>query len=392
MSIVSELFEQIVRRLDDAADTLSSAGYGDLAADLLELGDQFRNLIALGDDLSDASLTEDLNAEFRAVVNSVIGLVAGGVIAVAATGPLLALASISATGFTVAVTGIAIGFGVDFAIDWLSRAGITVVGSLIDFSGDTRDVTYIGTTAADAIIVGPNTGNATIDGSLSFDRVSYVSNSGVNVSFDLSETTIYVDRNGKTDALRSIEELVLGGAADIINFRNLNREISLQLGGGNDTVIFLSNPNSNNEIYEFNGQSGVDTLDFSNLQSYASINLQTEQALVGVDGARDVYNVLDFENVVGTKGKNDIIGDDEDNRIDGNGGEDTIDGGLGVDTYIVDGDDTIRDSDGQGKVYFINFLLEGGTATSCEAPTSYTGRHGEIYSQNGSSLTVIANS
>lgn len=71
----------------------------------------------------------------------------------------------------------------------------------------------------------------------------------------------------------------------------------------------------------------------------------------------DAKNLTNKEHTLtGTAAKDRLIDRNGGNDVlVGGGGEDYLEGGEGFDTYIVDGGDTIKDSDGKGKVAFSGF-------------------------------------
>ena len=69
-----------------------------------------------------------------------------------------------------------------------------------------------------------------------------------------------------------------------------------------------------------------------------------------------------------------------DDTLTGNGGDDYMEGGIGYDKYITANGDTIKDSDGSGRVTFEGRLLTGGT------------RDRNQDSQNGGSCSTSGNS
>ena len=73
------------------------------------------------------------------------------------------------------------------------------------------------------------------------------------------------------------------------------------------------------------------------------------------------------------------------NLIIDDGVTDSLEGGEGFDTYYAGNTDTILDSDGDGKVYFGNTLLNGGTLKK-ESKNVYIGNGGE-YTLAGGTLT-----
>ncbi|MBW4425015.1 MAG: calcium-binding protein [Nostoc desertorum CM1-VF14] len=71
------------------------------------------------------------------------------------------------------------------------------------------------------------------------------------------------------------------------------------------------------------------------------------------------FNVLNFDNVIGTNESDSISGDSQDNRLVGNAGNDTISGGLGNDTIIGgEGNDVLTGGFGADKFTF-NSAKEG---------------------------------
>ncbi|MBD0385925.1 MAG: calcium-binding protein [Nostoc sp. C3-bin3] len=71
------------------------------------------------------------------------------------------------------------------------------------------------------------------------------------------------------------------------------------------------------------------------------------------------FNVLNFDNVIGTNESDSITGDSQDNRLVGNAGNDTISGGLGNDTIIGgEGNDVLTGGFGADKFTF-NSAKEG---------------------------------
>ena len=95
-----------------------------------------------------------------------------------------------------------------------------------------------------------------------------------------------------------------------------------------------------------------------------------------------VYNITDesYGTVTG-KNKNDVLfgGNDKDIFI-GHGGNDIFVGNGGKDDYFVDNGDTVKDSDGKGRVFLssTNIQLTGGTQIE-KGSKIYKGKDGVKY-------------
>ncbi|MDD5391306.1 MAG: hypothetical protein PHD37_18365 [Gallionellaceae bacterium] len=86
-----------------------------------------------------------------------------------------------------------------------------------------------------------------------------------------------------------------------------------------------------------------------------------------------------------------LIGNDGDDTLAGGNGNDTLLGGQGDDTYRLyanEGLDTIRDSDGQGRIVLDNALLEGGSRLGDNLWQSADKRHS--YRLVGDTLSIDA--
>ena len=91
--------------------------------------------------------------------------------------------------------------------------------------------------------------------------------------------------------------------------------------------------------------------------------------------------------------KNDVLigGNDKDIFI-GHGGNDIFIGNAGKDDYFVDNGDTIKDSDGKGRVFLssTNIQLTGGTQIE-KGSKIYKGKDGTKYELKGSDLIINDN-
>jgi len=148
------------------------------------------------------------------------------------------------------------------------------------------------------------------------------------------------------DILTSIERVILGGGADILN--GGSGDDTFSGGAGNDVI---------------NGGAGNDTADYSYTNQPVVVTLNgSSNSTVSVGGV-DEDTLSNIENLIGGGGNDTFVGDALDNILDGRGGNDTliggdgndtIDGGAGDDQITGDaGNDTLSGGDG-------NDIIDGG--------------------------------
>lgn len=119
--------------------------------------------------------------------------------------------------------------------------------------------------------------------------------------------------------------------------------------GGNDYLSGLDGDDlliggSGGDI--LSGGAGIDTASFLSGAQGVAVDLVAGTA-VGIGLGHDT--LIGIENVVGSKGDDDIMGSDDANRIDGDLGADRMAGGGGGDTYVVDDvGDQVVESRNQG--------------------------------------------
>ena len=92
-------------------------------------------------------------------------------------------------------------------------------------------------------------------------------------------------------------------------------------------------------------------------------------------------------------GKDDVLfGGNGNDMLIGHGGADLLIGGNGKDDYFVDNGDTIKDSDGKGRVFlsYTNIQLTGGTQIE-KGSKIYKGKDGTTYELKGSDLIINDN-
>ena len=91
--------------------------------------------------------------------------------------------------------------------------------------------------------------------------------------------------------------------------------------------------------------------------------------------------------------KDDVLfGGNGNDMLIGHGGKDILIGGNGKDDYFVDNGDTIKDSDGKGRVFLssTNIQLTGGTQIE-KGSKIYKGKDGTTYELKGSDLIINDN-
>jgi Ca2+-binding RTX toxin-like protein len=148
---------------------------------------------------------------------------------------------------------------------------------------------------------------------------------------------------------------------------------SMAGGAGNDIYIV---DHAGDRVVEGVGE-GIDTVESA--ISYAlGANLEnlllTSPAAITARG-----NVFD----------NTITGNAQSNVLDGGEGTDILKGGVGRDLYVLDGQDTVEDSDGLGILKFNQQLLVGGVRRASDPANTFHSSDGQFtYVQSGTTLTV----
>ena len=109
------------------------------------------------------------------------------------------------------------------------------------------------------------------------------------------------------------------------------------------------------------------------------------------DGTVYARPLVDFGGVrLSGENKSDVLfGGNGNDMLIGHGGADLLIGGNGKDDYFVDNGDTIKDSDGKGRVFLssTNIQLTGGTQIE-KGSKIYKGKDGVKYELKGSDLII----
>lgn len=158
-------------------------------------------------------------------------------------------------------------------------------------------------------------------------------------------------------------------------------------GSGDDTITSGPSLELTDHFWsDINGGTGVDTVDFSNLQKNIIVNL--ERNLFGNDIT--LGTISNVEKVIGTSFNDTIDASKLGNVIDGGGGDDIIRAGKGGDTvYGGTGDDTLDGQNGvdvltggsgRDRFEFSSGVADiGKTATKCDTITDFTSGEDRIF-------------
>jgi Ca2+-binding RTX toxin-like protein len=266
--------------------------------------------------------------------------------------------------------------------------------------GGTGDDHLFGGTGNDVLDGG--VGADELDGGTDIDTVTYAgATSAVYVNLYTGHG-YWGDAQGDTYA--SIENVTGSAYNDLIYGTDEDNVLnggagadSVQGMGGNDTLIASGGGDrlyggADNDTfrltdslsdYRFYGDSGIDTLDLSQLGSgrYVELGGSTyDPGGVSIPGSGVAAFLYSVENAIGTAYADTFIGSNDANVIRGGGGNDTIWGGHGIDHLYGDaGDDTIDGGEGADHIdggegvdtYVVDFLTPG--VTSLADGTTSTG-------------------
>ncbi len=235
-----------------------------------------------------------------------------------------------------------------------------------------------------------------------------------------NDDTIRV-RNLKKDT-HSIEVIDGGGGENVLagtegsnvidltgtEVRNIHR---IELGGGADQILLNKDSISDLSGITIDGGDNLDWIEGSkqaddiDLTEITLTNIEdvflgngndTVKAPTSVSGPERYYGGGNNDTIDGRKaglglelygeaGDDTLYGSANNDTLDGGADADLLEGGDGDDIYYTTDGDTIKDSDGQGKVFF-GGRLTGGTQEEEGSPIYEGG--GKTYHWSGGSLTV----
>ncbi|MCC5649889.1 hypothetical protein LC609_08555 [Nostoc sp. XA013] len=155
-----------------------------------------------------------------------------------------------------------------------------------------------------------------------------------------------------------------GDGFDTADYSQLGKAITLS-GVGTITKADGFGTDQLFKVEKVIADAGVtnNTIDASQSLSGVSATANLEAQTISANNVpilgKLTFNVLNFDNVIGTNESDSITGDSQDNRLVGNAGNDTISGGLGNDTIIGgEGNDILTGGFGADKFIF-NSAKEG---------------------------------
>ena len=183
-----------------------------------------------------------------------------------------------------------------------------------------------------------------LDGGSGIDTADFTDKlSAVVVTLNRAVAASVSVGGGAEDALRNVENLIGGSAAD--QFTGDSAANRLEGRGGNDT---LSGGTGNDVLVGgdgvdvLNGGLGLDTADFSDRTGALTLRLQGANAATLTNGGTSEDTLRAIENVIGGSGNDTLTGDAAANtltggngndRLNGLTGSDVLDGGVGLDRF-----------------------------------------------------------
>jgi Ca2+-binding RTX toxin-like protein len=236
------------------------------------------------------------------------------------------------------------------------------------YSGEGND-TVVTRGGADGIDGG--LGDDNLDGGTGINTLDF-SKRTAGASIDLGART--AGQTGESDRVENFSIALGGKGNDTIVGSALVNE--LHGNGGNDRLVAsgeldeLYGGAGNDTLVDalpttlLDGGDGTDTADFSAYERFDGIGVDLVEGYAAGLRTRGLPDqVVEIENVIGTRHDDVIIGDDNRNLLDGRGGPDRIVGRGGIDTLLGgDGDDYLEDRDGNVD------QLTGGPGNDYAAP------------------------
>ncbi|MEP3891984.1 MAG: winged helix-turn-helix domain-containing protein [Hellea sp.] len=130
------------------------------------------------------------------------------------------------------------------------------------------------------------------------------------------------------------QDVIYGGPGD--DYLNGGYELDIIYGGpGNDRILVATISRGDH----MDGGDDEDTFDLSKFTaSPYYVDLSKEFSRELSDREKDIYKIVNVENVVGTPMNDTIIGDLKDNVLKGGGGSDVLNGGDGDDIAVYQGE------------------------------------------------------
>ncbi|MFN7097627.1 MAG: beta strand repeat-containing protein [Gammaproteobacteria bacterium] len=239
------------------------------------------------------------------------------------------------------LTGTITGRGTDIVS---SIENVTGGSGADTFVGDANSNTFIGGAGSD--VVNYSSAAGAIIANMVTGDVSIAGESNDNIS--LMETVIGTSGNDTLISSSATETFTAGGGIDVLSFAGVGSSVVVNVSAGsatgqgtdrftgvesfigstlNDT--FNANSAAGNET--FDGNSGVDTVDYSSTATGVTVNLATGIAVSSSTGTDTLINI---ENALGGGGADTFTASSSGSSFSGAGGNDTFFDGSGNDTFV----------------------------------------------------------
>lgn len=219
-------------------------------------------------------------------------------------------------------------------------------GSITIYGGAGNDTFVVGGDTASRAVIYGESGNNTYIAGQGYNR--YIGGTGTDIvdysqamsgiEVNLKSERAYVNGFGSVDQLINIDGIVGSAFDDQIELADRNYIINA--GGGNDYIIVGNGGMTN----QYDGGTGVNTLDYSNVSHGIDVSLQnnvaTKNGVIqsGVNGQDIITNI---QNIIGSAHNDVIEGNAENNVINlGGGTNNTVYGSAGSDTIIAQANGT----------------------------------------------------
>ena len=215
--------------------------------------------------------------------------------------------------------------------------------------------------------------------------------------------------------------IISGNGDNTFNFSNAIIQSTGTYQGGSDKDTFLFSGATISANITLSGGDGENTFNLKGSKGTGKVTVEggaDKDTVLGGDGDLIASGGGGADVLTGGKGNDTLHGGEEADVLKGEGGNDALygeggrdklyggagndtldggadadilDGGAGFDNYSAGDGDTIKDSDGKGRVAFAGITLSGGEQEK-EGSSIYKGSRGETYKWSGGSLGVVVES
>ena len=167
------------------------------------------------------------------------------------------------------------------------------------------------------------------------------------------------------------DDIINGGDGDDYLIGGAGRDV-ITGGAGDDYIA------DGRGTGRMDGGAGIDTVDVSHAKTGSVIDLSA--GTIDWDGRSPTETATNFENAIGSQGRNTLIGTDGDNILDGQAGDDRFIGGLGDDTlYGGAGRSTYVYNPGDGSDVIYNGGAQDSAGPQGRADTGDNGANSGVF-------------